>query len=245
MTLPEQFDDQPEVREYLDSKRTWTAPVKITRTETRDDSDELIVEGYAAVFDSDSEPIAGMFIERMQRGAFKRTLAADPDVRLMVNHAGLALARTANATLALEERPRGLFFRAQLPDTPTARELHTLVQRGDMDQCSFAFTVAEDRWIEPDKDSSDLPRRTITRIGELFEVSVVTFPAYASTSVIAGERSAERSDAGSEQQASEPAVETDCSSRSASDPRVASLRARRLKLAHRRRTNVPGPSGGS
>jgi HK97 family phage prohead protease len=81
------------------------------------------------------------FIERIAPGAFRKTLTETPDVRLLINHEGLPLARTKNGTLRLKEDDAGLYMDADLPDTQAARDLYTLVERGDVDQMSFAFRV--------------------------------------------------------------------------------------------------------
>jgi HK97 family phage prohead protease len=145
-----------------------------------------LISGYAAVFDSDSELIGGVFTERIKRGAFRKAIAANPDVRLMINHEGVALARTTNGTLRLKEDGKGLLFSADLnPTVQLSRDLYELVKRGDMDQMSFAFTVQSDDWVTCNctRNCDCVWERTITEIGSLFEVSVVTFPAYGATSV--------------------------------------------------------------
>lgn len=175
-----------------DTKRTWIAPLKRSTAGTAESGDDLVVEGYAAVFESDSELLYGFMRERIQRGAFKTVLKANPDVRLLVNHEGLALARTTNGSLALQQRPEGLFMSAKLnPDAQASRDLYALVDRGDVDQMSFAFTVDKCSYSCECGDplswecDCEVVDRSITEIGELFEVSVVTFPAYSDTSVVA------------------------------------------------------------
>lgn len=199
--IPQRLLDSVEVREHLaQDVRRWSVPITTTRSaisaETRADTGDdetLVIEGYAAVFDSDSLPIYGMFVERIKRGAFKNTLASDPDVRLLVNHTGLPYARTTNGTLTVSEKPKGLHYRATLAPTDESESLHTLIDRGDVNQNSFAFRIAKngDEWSCACGDTfgeecychgEDLVR-TITEIAECPEVSVVTFPAYPATSV--------------------------------------------------------------
>lgn len=192
--------DQLEVREYLDGVRHWHVPLSGTRTtvecETRaadNGKAELRISGYAAVFDSDSEPIMGMFTERIQRGAFKKALKGEPDMRLLVNHTGLPYARTTNGTLTVVEEAKGLRYDAILAPTRESETLHTLIERGDVTQNSFAFRVERgtDVWECACGDplgwecdcGPDEVVRTITSIEEAPEVSVVTFPAYQATSV--------------------------------------------------------------
>lgn len=159
-------------------RRTYT----VQDVETRQSEDgKMRLSGYAAKFNSASVPLP--FIEKIAPGAFRKTLSETPDVRLLINHEGLPLARTKNGTLRLEEDMIGLRFDAELPDTQEARDLWTLVQRGDVDQMSFAFRVIRQKW------SQDRSERTLTEVSLADgDVSVVTYPAYAATSVEARQR---------------------------------------------------------
>lgn len=148
---------------------------------SQDESDGMTLRGVAAVFDKPSEVLFGAFVERIKRGAFTNVLRTNPDVRFLINHDGVPLARTTNGTLRLSETPRGLEFEADIADTTLGRDLHTLVARGDITQMSFAFTVSEDEWRYSNTDEPD--ERVIRAIGELFEISAVTMPAYTQTSV--------------------------------------------------------------
>jgi HK97 family phage prohead protease len=139
------------------------------------------LSGYAAVFNEDSVPLP--FLERIAPGAFRKTLTETPDVRLLINHEGLPLARTKNGTLQLNEDETGLYMNADLPDTQAARDLYTLVERGDVDQMSFAFRVIRQKWSE------DRSRRVLTELSlSDGDVSVVTYPAYPTTTVEAREQ---------------------------------------------------------
>jgi uncharacterized protein len=158
-------------------RRTFT----IKNVEARQAEDGTMrLSGYAAVFNDDSVPLP--FIERIAPGAFRKTLTETPDVRLLINHEGLPLARTKNATLRLHEDEIGLYMDADLPDTQAARDLYTLVERGDVDQMSFAFRVIRQKWSE------DRSRRVLTELSlSDGDVSVVTYPAYPTTTVEARE----------------------------------------------------------
>lgn len=146
------------------------------------------LSGYAAVFNDASVPLP--FKERIAPGAFRKTLTEMPDVRLLINHEGLPLARTKNGTLKLTEDERGLRFDAELADTQEARDIYTLVQRGDVDQMSFAFRVIRQNW------SKDKTERTLTEVSLADgDVSVVTYPAYPTTSVEARQKIANALDA--------------------------------------------------
>jgi HK97 family phage major capsid protein len=89
----------------------------------------------------------------------------------------MPLARTTNGTLELTTDGRGLFYRAQLADTQEGRDLYKLIQRGDITQSSFAFTIDDDEW------TADRKLRTIKRVGRLYDVSPVTYPASPTTTV--------------------------------------------------------------
>jgi len=159
-------------------RRTFT----IKNVEARQAEDGTMrLSGYAAVFNDDSVPLP--FIERIAPGAFRKTLTETPDVRLLINHEGLPLARTKNGTLRLQEDQTGLYMDADLPDTQAARDLYTLVERGDVDQMSFAFRVIRQKWNEGRTE------RTLTELSLADgDVSVVTYPAYPTTSVEAREQ---------------------------------------------------------
>lgn len=149
--------------------------------EFRDAPDgSLRITGHAAVFGSPSEDLGG-FRERIKRGAFKRALAGSPDVVLLQNHdPNLVLARTTSGTLQLREDPQGLYIDAKAADTSYARDLRVVMQRGDVSQMSFAFDIAKDgeRW-----DSGAASERSVTvhDVERLYDVSVVTAPAYPTT----------------------------------------------------------------
>ena len=146
------------------------------------------LSGYAAVFNDASVPLP--FKERIAPGAFRKTLTEMPDVRLLINHEGLPLARTKNGTLNLMEDDRGLRFDAELADTQEARDIYTLVERGDVDQMSFAFRVIRQNW------SKDKSERTLTEVSLADgDVSVVTYPAYPTTTVEARQKIAYALDA--------------------------------------------------
>jgi HK97 family phage prohead protease len=168
-------EDRSKMKEI--ERRTFT----VRNIETREAEDGVMrLSGYAAVFNDPSVPLP--FSERIAPGAFRKTLSETPDVRLLINHEGLPLARTKNGTLTLSEDEVGLRFDADLPDTTEARDLWTLIQRGDVDQMSFAFRVIRQKW------SSDRTERTLTEVSLADgDVSVVTYPAYPTTTVEARE----------------------------------------------------------
>jgi len=172
------FDAEADSRSKMKKieRRTYT----VRDVEARSEDGQMRLSGYAAVFNEASVPLP--FREQIAPGAFRKTLQETPDVRLLINHEGLPLARTKNGTLTLVEDEIGLRFDADLPDTTEARDLYTLIQRGDVDQMSFAFRVIRQKW------SQDRDERTLTEVSLADgDVSVVTYPAYPATTVEARE----------------------------------------------------------
>lgn len=138
--------------------------------EIRAEGDRLTFSGYAAVFNSPSQPLP--FTEVIAPGAFKRTLQARNDVKLLWNHdAGEVLASTRSGTMRLYEDSHGLKVEADLAPTTRGKDLSILMQRGDINKMSFGFNVQKDSW------SSDGQTRTLESV-RLSEVSIVTWPAY-------------------------------------------------------------------
>lgn len=133
--------------------------------------------GYAAVFNSDSEPLP--FIERIMPGAFDKTLKSRNNIKMYLNHdSTLVLGSTRSKTLRLSTDTVGLYTQADLPNTSYARDLAEVMMRGDVDSMSFGFSVPRngDAWSE------DGMYRELREV-RLHEVSVVTgFPAYSATS---------------------------------------------------------------
>lgn len=161
-------------------KKTERRTFTVRNIETRAEDGTLRMAGYAAVFNEPSLPLP--FIEKIAPGAFRKTLTETPDVRLLINHEGLPLARTKNGSMRLYEDEKGLYFEAELADTQEARDLYTLVSRGDVDQMSFAFRVIRQKW------NDDRTERMLTEVSLADgDVSIVTYPAYPATSVEARE----------------------------------------------------------
>jgi HK97 family phage prohead protease len=145
----------------------------ITEGETR------TISGYAALFNSASQDLGG-FQEVIAPGAFADALTRS-DVRCLFNHdPNYVLGRTRSQTLTVAEDEKGLRIDCTPPDTQYARDLMVSIDRGDVDQMSFGFITREDVW---EFMADGKTRRTIIAIEELFDVSVVTYPAYADTSV--------------------------------------------------------------
>ncbi len=140
------------------------------------------LEGYAVVFGSMSQDLGG-FREIVEPGAFSEALGARPDVRALFNHdPSMVLGRTTNGTLALMQDGHGLRVALSLPDTAYARDVYKLVERGDVNQMSFAFRPRKggETWAT---ENGQRVRRI--RNSDLYDVSVVTYPAYEATTVAA------------------------------------------------------------
>lgn len=148
------------------------------RYEKREDGTRRIV-GHAAVFDQWSEDLGG-FREKIAAGAFADAIGRD-DVRALFNHdTNQVLGRNTAGTLTLLEDERGLLSEIILPETQLARDLEALMKRGDINQMSFAFSIDKAGQDWQKKGDADW-ERTITKIERLYDVSVVTFPAYPQT----------------------------------------------------------------
>lgn len=148
--------------------------------EIRSDEQGVRVSGYAAVFGEEAD-IGGMFREVIAPGAFRAAIARGDDVVFLVNHDGLPLARSRSGTLQLAEDERGLKIETVLDaEDPDVRAVVPKMKRGDLDKMSFAFRVPPggQDWDE----TTTPPTRTIREV-ELFDVSIVTTPAYGGTEI--------------------------------------------------------------
>tara|TARA_R110000737_G_scaffold205578_2_gene224167 strand:- start:13734 stop:14363 length:630 start_codon:yes stop_codon:yes gene_type:complete len=147
---------------------------RLFKMETRMDEVEngLKVIGHASVYNRLSEDLGG-FKEIIAPGAFDDVLG--DDVRALINHDGnLILARTTSGTLQLSTDEDGLKYEFTIPETSYGKDLAISMERGDITQSSFAFTVLNDEWAT--MDGEDV--RTITKVKKLYDVSPVTYPAY-------------------------------------------------------------------
>ena len=153
---------------------------------TREDGENLSIEGYFAVFNSNYDIGYGLS-ESIAPGAFDGTLS--DDVRALINHdTTLVLGRTAAHTLELRQDERGLWGRIAInPNDSDAMNLYNRVKRGDVNQCSFGFDILEE---ETEFRGDDEIHWTIKAV-KLYEVSCCTFPAYEETSIAARQRDAE------------------------------------------------------
>lgn len=157
-------------------KRMHLSDLKVERAE----GEAPKIRGYAAVFNNLSDDLGG-FREQLTPGAFSDAMGRD-DVRALINHdPNLVLGRNRSGTLVMKEDGNGLSVEISPPDTQAARDLVALMERGDVSQMSFAFTVSkEDQSWE--RSGTGPWIRTIRKVARLFDVSVVTYPAYPATS---------------------------------------------------------------
>lgn len=144
-----------------------------------DESGDLYISGYFSVFNSNYELWTGA-TESIANTAFDETLAGD--IRCLIDHeTRLVLGRTKSGTLTLKVDNRGLWGEVKINSKDQdAMNLYERVKRGDVDQCSFGFDILEEEF----EDRGTSVHWTIKKV-ELYEVSVVTFPAYTDTSVSA------------------------------------------------------------
>lgn len=157
--------------------KTLERRMAVTSLEIREDADDLTLTGYASTY---GQPYSmGWYTESVDRDAFKRTLGQKPDVRLLINHDGLPLARTTSGTLTLSSDSKGLLASAQLDRSdPDVQSILPKMQRGDLNEMSFGFRVVEDVW------ENDMTKRTLRQLDlNGGDVSVVTYPANPNTSV--------------------------------------------------------------
>lgn len=149
--------------------------------EVRFAEEEGIVEGYAMLFDVQSDGLP--FYETIERGALDGVVERS-DVFALLNHSldrgVLARSNRGRGSLSLEVDERGLKYRFTIPDTAVGKELAENLRRGEIDSSSFGFTVDEDKW---EKRDDGIWSRRIIRIAELFDVSPVYHAAYSATSV--------------------------------------------------------------
>jgi len=139
------------------------------------EEDKLEIKGYAAVYDS---PETYDYTELIAKGAFDDADMSDVVLRYNHNDSFMVLARTRNKSLELNVDDKGLFMDATLQNDITEhRNIYNAIKSGLIDKQSFAFTVEEDEY------DYETDTRTITKIGKVFDVSVVDQPFYNDTDV--------------------------------------------------------------
>lgn len=184
-TVCEIEENNQEIVEEKKIKHIWdkkynniTMEKRIYNIETRveEENEKMTVIGHASLYNSRSEDLGG-FYEYIQEGAFTEDLINKSDVRALINHdANLILARNTAGTLKLQADEKGLRYEFDIPNTSYGKDLAENLRNGNITQSSFAFTVGADEWTT-DNEGRDI--RTITQIDTLYDISSVTYPAYA------------------------------------------------------------------
>jgi uncharacterized protein len=152
---------------------------KFNITRQSETADEMIIDGYFALFENETELFPGSY-EIITKGAFDKTLSND--IRALWNHnTQYVLGRNKNGTMDLKTDDKGLFATIRLPNTQYARDLYSLLSDGYIDQASFGFNIVNE---DLEELASGGYRWRINEI-DLHEISVVTFPAYENTTVSA------------------------------------------------------------
>lgn len=145
------------------------------------------VRAYAIVYDQKSENLGSTmweWYEICERGCASDTIKSDPIVGLFNHSPDSVMGATYSSTLRVGEDNIGIWFEADLPDTTWARDLVKSIERGDIRGCSFAFETLTEKWEI--LDGKEVRRLIKIR---LYDVSVVTFPAYPATNGTVGLRS--------------------------------------------------------
>lgn len=171
---------KPDFKTEKDELRSFDFEIRAAK----DEKNGTFIEGVPIVFDKKCD--MGFFEEYISRDALSKTDMKD--VRFLVNHnidmTPLARSRNnnANSTMQMEVKADGMHIRVNLDteNNTDAKNLYSAIQRGDVSGMSFMFIVRGDKW---EKLDTDYPKRTITDIEKIFEVSAVTFPAYEATSI--------------------------------------------------------------
>lgn len=162
--------------------------INISGLQLRSDEGSRMITGRAVVFNSDSGNMG--FIERIMPEAITQDVIDNSDILALFNHnrdAILARSTNGQGTLALERDDEGLTFLFEAPNTSLGNDILELVKRGDLNGCSFCFTMPNEKGAEKwykDKETNQL-RRDIYKIDRLYDISIVSVPAYPETSVAA------------------------------------------------------------
>ncbi len=181
--------EKKDKNKYIKEKteRRQVENIKNIENEQNEDSSEAILEGYAAIYNSETI-IGGMFKEIIEKGAFEGTNF--DDVALYYNHDlnRIPLARSRrnnpNNTLFLQPDEIGLKIRANLDivNNSESKALNSSIKRGDITGMSYMFEVAEEEWKDVDRE---IPTRIIKKVSKVVEVSAVNYPAYEDTTIYA------------------------------------------------------------
>jgi HK97 family phage prohead protease len=180
----------------IEEAKSGAREIRRTRSEVRATGESREVEGYALLFDTPSDGL--YFEEQIERGALEGVIAKS-DVKALLNHninrGVLARSKGGAGSLQLSVDTKGLRYSFEAPQTALGDELLENIRRGEIDESSFAFWVAEDVWEKTNRKTADgdtLWKRTIKKIEQLFDVSPVYDAAYSETTVyLRGKQEAE------------------------------------------------------
>ena len=174
----ERYSEQKKSELHPDVERRFFT-IQDMKLEKREDTESLPkITGYAAVFNKYSVDMG--FREKIAPGAFRSALKIS-DARALYNHnPDYVLGRQSAGTLTLREDDKGLWMEVSPPNTSYARDLVENIRLKNIKEQSFGFTVKSDSWEDIE---SNTPTRTLLEIGEVFDASVVTYPAYQDTTV--------------------------------------------------------------
>ena len=178
----------------MELRRLSAAPAeyRVERVKREDGGEDVFISGYGAVFEQYSKPIWDEWVEIISRNACDGCDMSD--VVMVVDHGrdiGSVLARSRNGegTLQITVDDNGIAFRFKAPNTTTANDLIELIERGDITECSFAFWVAEDRWVyDMAFGDKTYDVRRIEKLAKLADLSIVVSGQYGQTSVSVEER---------------------------------------------------------
>ena len=153
------------------------------------------IEGRAVPFNEWSNPIWGEWIEMIATGSFDGCDISD-DI-MCTDHGTRCGEVLARSRIRIDDN--GLHFAFDAPDTTRGNDLLELVRRGDIRECSFKFKVAEDRWTwRSESNGLEYDQRVVTKISKLYDLSIVVYGAYPTTSAVAERAAADEREAGDE-----------------------------------------------
>ncbi len=164
----------------MDKNKKQIRIVELRNLNIPEADNEMILEGYAAVYDSPTViyEIDGIeYKEVIERGAFEGAIMKDCCLKYNHGDNAFVMARVRGGSLILTPDSMGLHFKAKLFNTQSARDVYTLVKEGGIDKCSFGFIVLKDSY------NVDTRTRSIKKFKEIYDVSVVDIPAYDNTNV--------------------------------------------------------------
>ena len=185
------METMEKIKRSIDNGRQFRSMVEFRANEPKEDTDELIVEGYATTFNDpyelyrykDYEGVQRVFKEQLDEHSFDECDMSD--VIMQYDHNGRVFARTRNNTLTITPDEHGLLVRADLSKSAGGKDLYQDIKNKIIDRMSFAFTVNEDDTETATEDGCLVMTRTIKRIGKLYDVSAVSIPANDGTDISA------------------------------------------------------------